>query len=91
MMDLSKNTLASMEHLIYEAAAIWPERTVIEDSKKSLSYRQLAQICESTKTILHDRGFGPGSRVALYTEKNADALATMLALMASGVAVVVLP
>ncbi|MET0698652.1 MAG: amino acid adenylation domain-containing protein [Mycobacterium sp.] len=61
-----------------------PDKTAIMDAERRLTYRELATDVASLAGRLGELGVGPGSLVAVSTERGIQEVTTMLAVLAAG-------
>lgn len=69
-------------------ASVQPSFVAIEDSHGSTTYKQLAHQIVCVSQQLHELGFGPGDRIALCMERNANMVAALLGILNCGAAYV---
>jgi len=65
-----------------------PERVAVTGEGMQLTYRELAARAGRVSALLQAHGIGRGDRVALYTNRCADALAAILGVLQAGAAYV---
>lgn len=88
---MHKLSPSSVEELIYHSALGWPDNIALASADEFITYRELASKCEHLKKVLHSHNIGSGTRVGLYAERSVHSVVSMLAIMSSGAAVVMLP
>ncbi|OKI00759.1 non-ribosomal peptide synthetase [Streptomyces sp. CB02923] len=78
----------SVPELIAGQAAQVPGAVAVSDTRRSLSYAELARESDRLAAYLADRGVARGDRVAVLMERSADLLVTLLAVWKTGAAYV---
>src|SRR3984893_16001649 len=63
---------------------ILPEHPAIVCNGEVATYLQLDRLADQIATLLHRRGFGPGSLIALYSAKSLRLFAAMLGVLKAG-------
>ncbi|MYU56614.1 MULTISPECIES: AMP-binding protein [Streptomyces] len=63
-----------------------PQATAVTDEHTRLTYAQLDELATRTATALHERGVGPGSRVALLLPPSAHRIAALIGILKTGAA-----
>ncbi len=72
-------------HRLFERqAATFPERPAILCGGDSLTYGELNARADRLARRLREHGVGPGALVSIYTERSAESIVGMLAVMKSG-------
>jgi amino acid adenylation domain-containing protein len=66
----------------------YPDRVAVVDGERSLTYAQLELRSNQIAHVLRDAGVVPGSRVALYLDKSAEAVTAIYGIMKAGAAYV---
>lgn len=80
--------MASVFHLLENAALAWPERVALVDEYGAMSYRELYTQSLGLKTQLQQLGLGQGMGLAVMGRNSRAFIAAMLAGMACGAVVV---
>ena len=81
-----------LHDLLSRAAACWPEKTAVTESRASISYGQLQQSVEQKTSALLHLKLRRSARIALYLEKSIETVAASFAVTsAAGVLVPVNP
>jgi amino acid adenylation domain-containing protein len=65
-----------------------PDRLAVVGDGPGLSYRELSARADQLAAQLRERGIGRGSRVGLYSNRSADAMAAILGVLKAGAAYV---
>ncbi|HET9281329.1 MAG TPA: amino acid adenylation domain-containing protein [Candidatus Angelobacter sp.] len=82
----SLNSAQLVDKAIAETARCHSNAVAIIDGPWSLSYSELRGQVENLAARLSGLGVGPGDRVGLFTERSADAVVMMLAILEAGAA-----
>src|SRR5689334_16735103 len=82
----SPNSAKLVNKAIAETARSHPKAVAVVDGPRSLSYSELRGRVENLAARLSGLGLAPGDRVGLFTERSADAVVMMLAVLETGAA-----
>ncbi|HWO28232.1 MAG TPA: AMP-binding protein, partial [Candidatus Acidoferrum sp.] len=86
--DIRISSSANEPRLLHEffehQVRIRPEHPAIVCNGEVATYLQLDRLSDQIATLLHRRGFGPGSLIALYSEKSLRLFAAMLGVLKAG-------
>ena len=80
------NSAKPVDKAIAETACRQPNAVAVVIGPRSLSYGELRNRVENLGGRLSGLGVGPGDRVGLFTERSADAVVMMLAILEAGAA-----
>src|SRR5205823_2975714 len=79
-----RNPAQLVDQAIAETARRHPNAAAVVDGPRSLSYSELRCRIENLAARLAGLGLGAGDRVGLFTERSADAVVMMLAILEAG-------
>ena len=86
--DIRISSSANEPRLLHEffehQVRIRPEHPAIVCNGEVATYLQLDRLADQIATLLHRRGLGPGSLIALYSEKSLRLFAAMLGVLKAG-------
>jgi amino acid adenylation domain-containing protein len=74
----------SIPRLFEEQADLRPDAVAVEDGRRSLTYGELAARARCLARHLREKGVGPEVKVAFCLERSAEAVETVLAILAAG-------
>jgi amino acid adenylation domain-containing protein len=74
--------------ILEESFQVYGESIAVEDSKSSISYKDLAYLADEVRDRLYAFGVRPGDRVGIYLPKSIDAVASILGILRAGAAYV---
>jgi amino acid adenylation domain-containing protein len=77
---------AAVPALFSAIAARHPDRIALEDASRCLTYRALDDVSQRLAQHLRQAGVGRGDIVALYVERDVDAIAALLGVLKAGAA-----
>jgi non-ribosomal peptide synthetase-like protein len=73
-----------LHHFFERQARLRPGHAAVECDGITLTYAQLDKWSDQAALMLNRRGFGPGSLIALYSEKSVHLFAAMLGILKAG-------
>ncbi|MFF0505035.1 amino acid adenylation domain-containing protein [Streptomyces fimicarius] len=73
------------------AVALDPDATAVTDGDRTTGYRELDALSDRIAHLLHARGAGPGTLVALSLEPSTEQIAAILGVLKTGAAYLPLP
>ena len=83
------NDHANLGVFLSDAATVHGDRVAVAERESSTPYHELTARAGAFATTLRERGIRPGERVAIFLERNADAIAAIFGAHAAGAIVVV--
>ena len=86
--DVGYDFTRFVDEVIFEGAALSPEREAVRFGEEVLTYRQLSERVEEIALRLDSLGVGPNDVVGLCVERSLDVVSGMLGILRSGAAFV---